>query len=117
MVLNSWEVREASQVTLEWGRDKKGRGTRQGHQVEADTPWHYRKVLRGGGVAVGMWRRGHPVDQAGGELSFALKVLAWGQSDLRQWRAESGQSFTSLLLMSMGLANGRETCYGTPGMV
>lgn len=33
-------------------------------------------------MAVGMWRRGHPVDQAGGELSFALKVLAWGQSDL-----------------------------------
>jgi len=82
---------EASQVTLEWGRDEKGRSTRQGHQVEADTPWHYRNVLRGGGVAVGLWRRGHPVDQAGGELSFALKVLAWGQSDLRQWSAESGQ--------------------------
>lgn len=63
---------EASQVTLEWGRDEKGRSTRQGHQVEADTPWHYRNVLRGGGVAVGLWRRGHPVDQGELEVSSAL---------------------------------------------
>lgn len=82
---------EVSQVTPEWSRDKKGRGTRQGHRVEAATPWHYRNMLRGGGVAVGLWRRGHPVGQAGGEPSFALKVLAWRQSDLRQWSAESGQ--------------------------
>ena len=65
-----WEVRGGfpELVTLEWGRDKKGRGIRERRQLEADTPWHCRTVPRGEGGVVGMWGRGRPVDQAGGGL-------------------------------------------------
>ena len=53
LVLNRGDFPE--EVTLEWGRDKKGRG----HEVETNTAQHHGYMPRGEGGVVGMCGRGH----------------------------------------------------------